>query len=189
MQNSVFYEAFLPITWIEPSAALRNTVNVWDHLSRVTSWCLEQFGWSACGNIVSGFHCLHANYNLDHEKSILVFYKLKEKNDYSSHFCSVTSNSNLNFTQNHFSHAQHRNPHLRLSTRIPARYPARTRDFQPESAIYNPRPATISQTPLGIKLNEHGHLLTSKRLSLTNSSCDINKSIVVNKNRCKDEQV
>ena len=25
--------------------ALRNTVNVWDHMSR----CLEQFGWSVCG--------------------------------------------------------------------------------------------------------------------------------------------
>ena len=154
--------------------ALRNTVNVWDHMSRVTSWCLEQFGWSACGNTVSGCHCLHPNYNLDHEKSILVSYKLKKKNDYSSLFYSVTSNSNLNFTQNHFSHAQHRNPHPRLSTR--------TRDIQlaPATSNLSPRPATISQTPL----NEHGHLLTSKRLSLTNSSCDINKSIVVNKNRC-----
>ena len=28
--------------------ALRNTVNVWDHMSRVTSQSLEQFGWSAC---------------------------------------------------------------------------------------------------------------------------------------------
>ena len=27
--------------------ALRNTVNVWDHMSR----CLEQFGWSACAYI------------------------------------------------------------------------------------------------------------------------------------------
>ena len=30
--------------------ALRNTVNVWDHMSRVTSRYLEQFGWSACGS-------------------------------------------------------------------------------------------------------------------------------------------
>ena len=29
--------------------ALRNTVNVWDHMSRLTSCYLEQFEWSACG--------------------------------------------------------------------------------------------------------------------------------------------
>ena len=28
---------------------LRNIVNVWDHMSRVTSKSLEQFGWFACG--------------------------------------------------------------------------------------------------------------------------------------------
>ena len=28
--------------------ALRNTVNVWDHMSRVTSPSIEQFGWSTC---------------------------------------------------------------------------------------------------------------------------------------------
>ena len=31
---------------------LRNTVNVWDHMSRVTSRCLEQFKWSACDSTV-----------------------------------------------------------------------------------------------------------------------------------------
>ena len=31
---------------------LRNTVNVWDHTSRVTSRCLEQFKWSACDSTV-----------------------------------------------------------------------------------------------------------------------------------------
>ena len=30
--------------------ALRNAVNVWDHMSRVTSRCLEQFGWCSCGS-------------------------------------------------------------------------------------------------------------------------------------------
>ena len=30
--------------------ALRNAVNVWDHTSRVTSRCLEQFGWCSCGS-------------------------------------------------------------------------------------------------------------------------------------------
>ena len=49
VQNSVFYEAFLPITWIKPSAGVRNTVNVWDHMSHVTSRSLERFGWFACG--------------------------------------------------------------------------------------------------------------------------------------------
>ena len=32
--------------------ALQNTVNVWDHMTRVTSWSLEQFGWSAYGYYV-----------------------------------------------------------------------------------------------------------------------------------------
>ena len=31
---------------------LQNTVNVWDHMTRVTSWSLEQFGWSAYGYYV-----------------------------------------------------------------------------------------------------------------------------------------
>ena len=31
--------------------ALKNTVNVWDQMSRVTSRSLEQFGWSACGKM------------------------------------------------------------------------------------------------------------------------------------------
>ena len=42
MQNSVFYEAFLGSVGV--------TVNVWDHMSRVTSQSLEQYiGWSAYG--------------------------------------------------------------------------------------------------------------------------------------------
>ena len=50
VQNSVFYE--VPITWIKLVRVLRNTVNVWDHMSRVTSRCLEQFKWSACDSTV-----------------------------------------------------------------------------------------------------------------------------------------
>ena len=38
---------------------LRNTVNVWDHMSRVTSQSLEQYiGWSAYGLINTTFRCL-----------------------------------------------------------------------------------------------------------------------------------
>ena len=40
---------------------LRNTVNVWDHMSRVTSRCLEQFKCSACDSTVllSRFFVFH----------------------------------------------------------------------------------------------------------------------------------
>ena len=31
---------------------LRNAANVWNHMSRVTSRCLEQFKWSACDSTV-----------------------------------------------------------------------------------------------------------------------------------------
>ena len=38
---------------------LRNTVNVWDHMSRVTSRSLEQYiGWSALTVIDTTFRCL-----------------------------------------------------------------------------------------------------------------------------------
>ena len=49
VQNSVFHEAFLPITWIKPSAGDRNTVNTQGFMSRLTSRSIEQFGWSASG--------------------------------------------------------------------------------------------------------------------------------------------
>ena len=127
MQNSVFYEEFLPRS-LESSLvrALRNTVNVWDHMSRVTSWCLEQFGWSACSNIVSGFRCLHATFNLwrprKKDPGIL---KIKKKKIYSSHFYSVTSNLTWISRKIIF-------PTRNIETR--------TRDFRPAHAISSSHP-------------------------------------------------
>ena len=44
---------YVPITCESNQVqVLRNTVNVWDHMSRVTSRCLEHFEWSACDSTV-----------------------------------------------------------------------------------------------------------------------------------------
>ena len=50
VQNSVFMRHFYRSPESSRELALRNAVNVWDHMSRVTSRCLEQFGWCSCGS-------------------------------------------------------------------------------------------------------------------------------------------